>query len=717
MPITPQYDLSLQHIQLELARLDVLIRQEVRRWQLAGQNPHDAFRGFYTANEEIGGMASRPFGTSWGQMVTLSAEESTALRHSYAQAQHELQQFMKQAEQPLRLQQLQSAFNLSQFELDTLLICLAPTLDLRYEQLYGFLQDHVNRRRPTINLVLNLLVEAGPQRLAWLPYFGEGATLIQQQLLKCVPEPNAPDSAMLNQMLLIDPTVVAWLWGSYQPNFSKDGACFFSHQVTSSHQMTPIDDLLVAETAKTNLPNIKTQRPLIAFYGLDRGSQEATAQFIAQQLNQPLLMVDLTEVVSGSLTPLQAVRLVLRDARLTGAVPCLFGWDSCLTDKKPNPRLLRELCEYPDTLMVAGEVVWQAGNLERERALFRLEFPLPSYQQRLALWQHFLQLVKLNDLVKQAGLAQLAGHFRLTTYQIRDAVASAKDKWVQHGQPLTIAHLFETARTHSHVRLSDLAYKITPRYGWDDLILPPEQVAVLREIVNMVDQQPTVLEEWAMGRKLTAGLGIAILFSGPPGTGKTMAAEVMAGQLGLDLYKIDLSTVVSKYIGETEKNLERIFTEAERSNAILFFDEADALFGKRSEVSDSHDRYANIEISYLLQRMEVYNGITILATNLRANLDEAFGRRLQFALDFPFPDEVDRLRIWETLFPPTVPRAANVNFKLLADRFKLAGGNIRNIIMGAAYLAAGDGKVVTMNHLLHATAREMQKMGRLVKEL
>jgi len=195
-----------------------------------------------------------------------------------------------------------------------------------------------------------------------------------------------------------------------------------------------------------------------------------------------------------------------------------------------------------------------------------------------------------------------------------------------------------------------------------------------------------------------------------------LAAEVIAAELGLDLYKIDLSTVVSKYIGETEKNLERIFSEAASSNAILFFDEADALFGKRSEVRDSHDRYANIEISYLLQRMEAYDGVTILATNLRANLDEAFTRRLQFSVDFPFPDEADRLRIWQTLFPPSVPRDHDLDLPLLAQRYKLAGGNIRNILVSAAYLAAADGGQVTMSHLLHGTRRELQKMGRLLAD-
>jgi SpoVK/Ycf46/Vps4 family AAA+-type ATPase len=240
-------------------------------------------------------------------------------------------------------------------------------------------------------------------------------------------------------------------------------------------------------------------------------------------------------------------------------------------------------------------------------------------------------------------------------------------------------------------------------------------MCLLREIVTSVREQGTVLDEWELGRKLASNRGTTILFAGPPGTGKTMAAEIISAELGLDLFKIDLSTVVSKYIGETEKNLEQIFSEAENSNAILFFDEADALFGKRSEVRDSHDRYANVEISYLLQRMEAYNGITILATNLRANLDEAFTRRLQFAVDFPFPDEHDRLRIWQTLFPARVPRAEDIDLPLLAHHFKLAGGSIRNVLVNAAYLAAADGRRVTMQHLLHGVRRELQKMGRLME--
>ncbi len=233
--------------------------------------------------------------------------------------------------------------------------------------------------------------------------------------------------------------------------------------------------------------------------------------------------------------------------------------------------------------------------------------------------------------------------------------------------------------------------------------------------VPRVAQSYRVLGEWGFGAKLSTGKGVNALFAGPSGTGKTMAAAILANELGLDLYKIDLSQVVSKYIGETEKNLDAIFTGAENSNIILFFDEADALFGKRSEVRDSHDRYANIEISYLLQKMEDYEGVAILATNLRQNLDEAFVRRLAFSIHFPFPDEVDRRRIWDGIWPEGISLAEDVDLDLLSRQFKLSGGNIKNVALAAAFLASDDG-IVKMPHLLHATRREFQKLGQVFTE-
>jgi SpoVK/Ycf46/Vps4 family AAA+-type ATPase len=249
-------------------------------------------------------------------------------------------------------------------------------------------------------------------------------------------------------------------------------------------------------------------------------------------------------------------------------------------------------------------------------------------------------------------------------------------------------------------------------YVWGDLILPAAQMDVLKNICSQVRYKYVVYEEWGFAKKLSRGKGVNILFSGPPGTGKTMAAEVIANELGLELYKIDLSAVVSKYIGETEKNLQAIFDGAYLSNAILFFDEADALFGKRSEVKDAHDRYANIEISYLLQKMEEYDGVVVLATNLKNNIDEAFARRVGTWVEFVFPEVSLRERIWETIFPKDMPIQKNIDFSFLARKFQLAGGNIKNIAVASAFLAAEKAQAVGMEHIIPSVKRELAKLGK-----
>jgi hypothetical protein len=701
-------DLSLQHLQANLARLDISIQRAIRRWQLAGQDPFDPFRGLRVSDAEAQALLARPLAGHWGQLVELDEAEAAVFDQAERAATAAVRDIEQAAQQPgvrLYLQELAATFQLDAFDLDAFLICLAPALDLRYERLYAYLQDDVTCKQATVNLILNLLVEPGLDRLRLLTHFMPAAPLMKYHLLERS-ESAVASTALLAQVLTIEPGIVAWLFGSYHAH-SLLGLYATLYQPVED----PIDDLLAAHMAD-ELQRAQAEHAIVVVYGPDHASQLSAAKLLARHNQRALLVVSLAQVVSESLTPLQALQLALRDARLTGSIPCLLDWDACLVDGAPPASMLMELCAYPDVALVLGQRPWQARGADRQRHLMWLEFPIPDYTQRVALWEHFLNAQTRIPI----DFSALAGQFSLTATQIRDAIASARDEALQRGTVIGENELFAAARAHSSPGLAGLARKITPRYFWADIVLPPDQLSILREIVSTVRGRPVVLNDWGVGQKLVPSDGITILFAGPPGTGKTMAAEVIAAELGLDLYKIDLSTIVSKYIGETEKNLEKIFTEAQSSNAILFFDEADAIFGKRSEVKDAHDRYANIEISYLLQRMEAYDGVTILATNLRANLDEAFTRRLQFALDFPFPEEEYRLRIWQTLFPPDVPREADLDFVILARRFKLAGGNIRNIIVSAAYLAAADGGCVTMNHILHGARREMQKMGRLVNE-
>ena len=699
------------HAQAELTRIDLLLRREVRRWQLAGQDPHDALRGLYVSDGEVQALLERPLGGNWGQTIALPPEETAQFTRSMMAVQEatrrELELAQEQGITP-PLVHLSQAFGLKPIEMEILLLCLAPAFDLRYERIYSYLQDDVTKRLPTVNLVLNLLAREPAERAGLLDYLADSAPLIRHGLIRRSGAAPPSGSSLLTQSLAIDETLVFWLMGHYQPEGALRGRAAL---VLPSAVR---DAALVSDEMATQLDAWDEDSPIFVFTGPDHARQDTAARYLAARRGRPLLAVSLVELGDEAGALRRVVTLALRDARITDAVPFLYGWDAALAEGVPPPDLLAELCAYPERVIIAGSNTWNPKGIDRTRTMRWMAFPLPTFPERLALWAHYLGGPEASD--GGPDLVALAGQFTLTAGQIRDAAATARDIASQNGATLREEDLFAAARAHSNLRLSSLARKITPRYGWHDIILPGDQLALLQEIINTVRGRPQVLDGWGLGRKLASSRGVTILFAGPPGTGKTMAAEIIAGDLGLDLYKIDLSTVVSKYIGETEKNIERIFREAEQSNAILFFDEADALFGKRSEVRDSHDRYANIEISYLLQRMEAYDGVTILATNLRANLDEAFTRRLQFAVNFPFPEAEDRQRIWETLFPREVPRSEEIDFRLLAERFRLSGGSIRNIIVGAAYLAATDGGTVTLGHMLHSTRRELQKMGRLISE-
>jgi ATP-dependent 26S proteasome regulatory subunit len=379
--------------------------------------------------------------------------------------------------------------------------------------------------------------------------------------------------------------------------------------------------------------------------------------------------------------------------------------------------MITELENYPQWVFLVSEKEWQPGGILGDKPFISIELPVPSYQERRQLWAK--QWKGDSTLAADIDFGDLASKFRLSGGQIRDVVAAARSlaRWRDPAKAtITAQDLYAACRRQFRGTLSTLSRKIEPKYNWHDIILPKDQTEQLHEICSYVKYYYTVYDGWGFEHKLSTGKGLNVLFSGPSGTGKTMAAEIIANELGLDLYKIDLSAIVSKYIGETEKNLDRIFQEGQTSNAILFFDEADALFGKRSEVRDSHDRYANIEIAYLLQKMDEYEGAVILATNLRKNMDEAFARRMHFTVEFPTPEEADRHRIWQNIFPREAPLAADIDLSFLARQFKITGGNIKNIALGAAFLAAQDGGSINMENIIWATKREFQKMGKLCTE-
>ncbi|MBZ9643537.1 ATP-binding protein [Streptomyces sp. PSKA30] len=336
----------------------------------------------------------------------------------------------------------------------------------------------------------------------------------------------------------------------------------------------------------------------------------------------------------------------------------------------------------------------------------RVSVPRLDDDEQLALWADAFADIDLDDL----ELRSLVSQFQLPPHVVRSAAATVRRDLPAEDEPDAARLAWRAGLAEARIGMDELGRRIEPQAGWDDLVLHERQVGVLREIVAHVRQRPTVHQEWGFAGTLRRGLGVTVLFAGGSGTGKTLAAEVMAKELGLDLFVVDLSQVVSKYIGETEKNLRRVFDAAERGGALLLFDEADALFGKRSEVKDSHDRYANLEVSYLLMRMEAYRGLAILTTNMKKALDTAFLRRIRFVVDFPFPAEHERAEIWRRVLPPQAP-VKDIDCDLLAQ-LTVAGGSIRNIALSGAFLAAEEGDRLQMRHMLAAARTEYLKLER-----
>jgi hypothetical protein len=413
------------------------------------------------------------------------------------------------------------------------------------------------------------------------------------------------------------------------------------------------------------------------------------------------LVLDLERVAADD-DPNSIASLAAREARLRSA-GIVAGPIEAL-----DARAARRFARLVRPTVLHGSAAWDSASCDEPAYLLELLRPGPS--ERAELWRAAL------DGADAADAADAASVFRLGPRQIARAGAVARLRARVEQRPLAPDDVRAGARALNGSSLERLARRIEPRAGWEELVLPREALDALLELVELVRQRDYVFDEWGVRRTGAEGRGTKALFAGDSGTGKTLGAEVVAGALGLDLYAIDLATVVDKYIGETEKNLDRVFREAEAVNGILFFDEADALFGKRTDVSDARDRYANLETAYLLQRMEAFDGVTILASNLKANLDEAFARRLDAVVDFPAPDEDARRLIWDRCLGPLAPRADDLDLDFCASAFELSGGNIRNCALLAASLAAGRRGQITMADAIHAVRREYRKLGRIVSE-
>jgi AAA+ superfamily predicted ATPase len=744
-PVTDAAAPSLDHVLAHLARLDLRLRRAVLslRRQLAPPT-EDEFRGLYISDQQADALLDRPPGTAMLGAGDPADEEAAALDRAIGAADELLRRREAGAAQggpALRLELLRRRFGLSAFERDVLVVALAAEVDLKYERLFAYLQDDVTRKRPTVDLVLQLLCDTLPERLLARRAFVPPAPLLRWELLTVHDDPQARHPVLPARYLRLDDRVAGYLLGSDEidarlaalrepaPAASPDSlpaetaarvGAFGAALDRDDRDATQFPPLPGSPAPRARPGRGPLGAPVFLLHGRYGSGRHGAAVALAGAARRPLLCLNASRLAGGEAEMEGALLLAEREALLTGALLCWTEAGDLLhprPERAPVGRAFHQaLARGRAPAVLLAERAWEPAGALQGRPFVRLELPETTYAERRRLWAAGLHG---REGLTEAELGALAGRYRLTAGQIRDALARAGTlAWARDpgNGHLSAADVDAACRAQAQHRLSALAHQLTPRYGWEDIVLPGDELTALRLICAHIRRRPTVYGEWGFDRKLAAGKGVVALFAGQSGTGKTMAAEIIAGDLGLDLYRIDLSAVVDKYIGETEKNLEKLFQEAQDSDAILFFDEADALFGKRSGVRDAHDRYANVETAYLLQRTEAYDGLVILASNFPKNIDEAFARRLHFTITFPVPEEPERLEIWRRTFPAEAPVAPDVDLPFLARRLEITGGNIRNIILAAAFLAADEGRPISMRHLILGARQEYQKLGKMMHE-
>jgi len=676
---------AIQHLEAELDWLLRLLHAEILRLKAANLLAADPFRGLYLSDEQVDAILR-----SWNTEQRRPPVARIAdLRRQAAATRHEID---SRVETHLPLLRLAAMFDLSEFERHVLIAALAVDMDLRFEALYSWARNDVTRKSLSVDLALKLFCEDGSREA-----FREDAPLFRNQLLCAAGEPQERETSFLGRSLRVDSRIAQFLLAE---DVLDARLSPFTTLITPSHEY---NSLHLPDALRSELQS--ERHPIMFLCGPWGAGKRSAAEALCLNAGCDLLVADLSRIAGARLAPHEAFALLQREAVLRESALLLEHAEALMTDAgalDPFGAALERL--HPRSgvrVFIASEAPWP-----RRTGWPSFDFSVPVFSNRLKLWREALDSHEIP--ASAADVERLANRFALTGGAIHCACADAARR-----ATLSLGDLEKAARAQSNHGLRRFSQKVENLGTWDSLVLPPHIMRQLRDVCIAERHRHTVYSKWGFDRHPGAGKGLNVLFCGTSGTGKTMAAGVLARELGLDLYRIDLSIVVSKYIGETEKQLNLIFREAKSSNAVLFFDEADALFGKRSEVKDAHDRYANVEIAYLLQKMEDYEGIVILATNLRRNIDDAFTRRMGHVIEFPFPDAEHRERIWKSVLPPDAPVSACVNFGFLARQFELAGGNIRNIALAAAFMAAEEGSTIRMEHCIIATALELQKTGKL----
>lgn len=715
-PAEPFRD-SLEHIFAEMRRLDLMLRRAVliSRQSRTGDTPEE-FRGLVISEENVDHLLDNVdfLGDVWKLDGTV-AKSAEMIDEELARRQAEIRSRMEasaEAGQKLVLQHLATCFGLSPAEVDILLIAVGPELDLRYETLYAYLQNDVTRKNPCVNLALDLICRSEDEKIKARQLFSPDAPLIHHRLIELHEESYDRHPTELRQFLRLDPAVTRFLL-ERQLRQSAAGQLIVPEKV--------IDDLETSESCRQELKNLAdaldkngTELAIVQMWGaLDAPLKEA-AFAVSNALHKDVLYAELHKLNVDPAT-------LIRDATL---------WDNLLVVDRSQP----DLHDVEQTKEGQSESLLLKSVMESDLTvvflspdeqflkpfgavhLWRVKVEAPDFAQRREEWQTALATVPDADADRLADLFTFGGE------QIHQAASLAETRATLRNPDhpeCTMDDVLVAVRDLTTPNIERFAVPIEPRYEWKDIVLPAEQTKQLRSLVARVKFRSVVHNKWDFGSKMSRGRGLAAIFTGPPGTGKTCTAEALAKELSLRLFQIDLAAVLDKYIGESEKRLKLIFREAELSQSLLFFDEADALFGKRVEVNEARDHYANMQTNYLLQRIEQYQGVVILATNFLENIDEGFLRRLHCLVRFSLPDEKAREQIWRLQFPEKAPRANDIDFAFLSSHFKIPGASIHRVVLEAAFLAAQEeepqNRIISMNHIIEALRDEYSnKLGKLI---
>ena len=697
----------IQYLEQELGWLNLLLQYETQRLRASYQLSLEEFRGLYISDDQVDAhLASMA-----------SQDDSNAKPHSLLVEAHGRRAVIREQRPPNNpLARLAHVLNLTELEQDILVLAAAVEYDLKYLSIFAYLNNDVAQRWPTADLAVRLFSRDRDNSVQEIrSLLRPHATLFSQGVFQTVEATRARPSwrAMGFQL-----TPIVWDFLIDAPPPTQLGSAVAVRCKVDRDW----DTVFISKRTKAaitqclpNEPGGHGAGPVFLLTGREGAGRQLAIEAICGGFSRPMMTIraDRLNLADPAIEELLATTALM--SLLLGAV--VFVQTNC-----NNPD---SLCLFIERLKVNASAVFISCPPNAPQGIHRLvdrsiDFDTPQTTIRREAWQSMLSKRSINT--DSATLDQLAEQFKLNTGEMTRAASGAvyltpsngsKHHFSPSETKTTSQALFESTRSVLRTDFGPMARRVVPKFGWDDIVLPHTTRRRLRSIAKAVEHRELVFEQWGFGGHRTTGNGLTVLFAGKSGTGKTICASVIAQHVGLDLYKIDLSGVVSKYIGETEKNLERIFSTAHAGNTILFFDEADALFGKRSEVKDAHDRFANIETGYLLQKLEEHSGVVILATNLANNIDDAFSRRIDFSIEFPMPDEKRREEMWRKMFPSKAPLDDDVQFDFLAKRFELSGGEIRNVATQAAFRAAQNGCVIRMKQIVESLDEQFVKQGKL----